>query len=236
MVNNNIRDDSNTSAVINNLYNFGVTQNTYDNKGKKVAKDDSDLNYANKKEFVKNLIDRMSPFCFISYYLSIYNSNNKEIIDFFINNYDNKFDKIFVISNNNDYSDNIFQEIKNKLNLEEVTFENFVLDYRLNNEQFNEIIKNIKPKFRLNNEISKEYQEINLIYDGIIKIKTYHIINSYIISDNNKGVLNQITNNIELDLEFSREQLRYNITNKNKKNNNLENKTKKSRKKRGMII
>ena len=233
LVNNNIRDNSNSNAVINNLYNFGVTQNTYANKGKKIAKDDSDLNYDNKKEFVKNLIDRMSPFCFISHYFSIYNSNNKEVIDFFMNNYDNKFDKIIVISNNNDYSDNIFQEIKNKLNLEGVTFENYVLDYRLNNKQFNEIIKNINPKFQLSNEISKEYKEINLIYDENYIDKNLSYNNSYIISNNNKGVLNQITNNSELDLEFSREQLRYNITFKNKKNNNSENKTKKSRKKKG---
>ena len=175
----------------------------------------------------------MSPFCFISHYFSIYNSNNKEIVDFFMNNYDNKFDKIIVISNNNDYSDNIFQEIKNKLNLEGVTFENYVLDYRLNNKHFNEIIKNINPKFQLSNEISKEYKEINLIYDENYIDKNLSYNNSYIISNNNKGVLNQITNNSELDLEFSREQLRYNITYKNKKNNNSENKMKKSRKKKG---
>ena len=233
LVNNNIRDDSNSNVVINNLYNFGVTQNTYANKGKKISKDDSDLNYDNKKEFVKNLIDRMSPFCFISHYFSIYNSNNKEIVDFFMNNYDNKFDKIIVISNNNDYSDNIFQEIKNKLNLEGVTFENYVLDYRLNNKQFNEIIKNINPKFQLSNDISKEYQEINLIYDENYIDKNLSYNNSYIISNNNKGVLNQITNNSELDLDFSKEQLRYNIASKNKKNNNTENKTKKTRKKKG---
>jgi hypothetical protein len=112
MVNNN------TNPVINNLYNFGITQNTYANKGKKITKDDSDLNYDNKKEFVKNLIDRMSPFCFISHYFSIYNSNNKEIIDFFMNNYDYKYDKIIIVSNKSDYSEIIYQEIKNKLNLE----------------------------------------------------------------------------------------------------------------------
>ena len=228
MVNNN------TNPVINNLYNFGITQNTYANKGKKITKDDSDLNYDNKKEFVKNLIDRMSPFCFISHYFSIYNSNNKEIIDFFMNNYDNKYDKIIIISNNSDCCDRIFQEIKNKLNLEEVTFENYVLDYRINNEQLNEIIKDINPKFKLNNEITKEYREINLIYDENYSDKNLSYNNSYILSNNNKGILNLITNNSELELEFSKEQLRYNIDLKsNKKNNNNESKTRKSKKKKG---
>ena len=228
MVNNN------TNPVINNLYNFGITQNTYANKGKKITKDDSDLNYDNKKEFVKNLIDRMSPFCFISHYFSIYNSNNKEIIDFFMNNYDNKYDKIIIISNNSDCCDRIFQEIKNKLNLEGVTFENYVLDYRINNEQLNEIIKDINPKFKLNNEITKEYREINLIYDENYSDKNLSYNNSYILSNNNKGILNLITNNSELELEFSKEQLRYNIDLKsNKKNNNNECKTRKSKKKKG---
>ena len=228
MVNNN------TNPVINNLYNFGITQNTYANKGKKITKDDSDLNYDNKKEFVKNLIDRMSPFCFISHFFSIYNSNNKEIIDFFMNNYDNKYDKIIIISNNSDCCDRIFQEIKNKLNLEGVTFENYVLDYRINNEQLNEIIKDINPKFKLNNEITKEYREINLIYDEKYSDKNLSYNNSYILSNNNKGILNLITNNSELELEFSKEQLRYNIDLKsNKKNNNNESKTRKSKKKKG---
>ena len=109
MVNNNIRDDSN--ANINNLYNFGTIQNTYANKGKQFIKDDNELNNDIKKEFVKNLIDRMSPFCFISHYFSIYNSNNKEIIDFFMNNYDYKYDKIIIVSNKSDYSEIIYQEI-----------------------------------------------------------------------------------------------------------------------------
>lgn len=231
MVNNN------TNPVINNLYNFGITQNTYANKGKKITKDDSDLNYDNKKDFVKNLIDRMSPFCFISHYFSIYNSNNKEIIDFFMNNYDNKYDKIIIISNNSDCCDRIFQEIKNKLNLEGVTFENYVLDYRINNEQLNEIIKDINPKFKLNNEITKEYREINLIYDENYSDKNLSYNNSYILSNNNKGILNLITNNSELELEFSKEQLRYNIdlksNKKNNNNNNNESKSRKSKKKKG---
>ena len=227
--------NNNTNPVINNLYNFGITQNTYANKGKKITKDDSDLNYDNKKEFVKNLIDRMSPFCFISHYFSIYNSNNKEIIDFFMNNYDNKYDKIIIISNNSDCCDRIFQEIKNKLNLEGVTFENYVLDYRINNEQLNEIIKDINPKFKLNNEITKEYREINLIYDENYSDKNLSYNNSYILSNNNKGILNLITNNSELELEFSKEQLRYNIDLKSNKknNNNNESKSRKSKKKKG---
>ena len=59
MINNNIRDDSN--ANLNNLYNFGTTQNTYANKGKKFIKDDNELNNDIKKEFVKNLIFYFSP-------------------------------------------------------------------------------------------------------------------------------------------------------------------------------
>ena len=82
-----------------------------------------------------------------------------------MNNYDYKYDKIIIVSNKSDYSEIIYQEIKNKLNLEGVTFENYVLDYRLNNEKFNEIIKYINPKFQLSNEITKEYKEINLIHD-----------------------------------------------------------------------
>ena len=232
MVNNNIRDDSN--ANINNLYNFGTIQNTYANKGKQFIKDDNELNNDIKKEFVKNLIDRMSPFCFISHYFSIYNSNNKEIIDFFMNNYDYKYDKIIIVSNKSDYSEIIYQEIKNKLNLEGVTFENYVLDYRLNNEKFNEIIKYINPKFQLINEITKEYKEINLINDENYIDKNLSYNNSYFLSNDNKGILNQIINNSELDLDFSKEQLRYNITSKNKKNNNIENKQKRSRKKKGI--
>jgi hypothetical protein len=201
MVNNNIRDDSN--ANINNLYNFGTIQNTYANKGKQFIKDDNELNNDIKKEFVKNLIDRMSPFCFISHYFNIYNSNNKEIIDFFMNNYDYKYDKIIIVSNKSDYSEIIYQEIKNKLNLEGVTFENYVLDYRLNNEKFNEIIKYINPKFQLSNEITKEYKEINLIHDKNYIDKNLSYNNSYILSNDNKGILNQIINNSELDLDFS---------------------------------
>ena len=150
-----------------------------------------------------------------------------------MNNYDYKYDKIIIISNNSDYSENIFQEIQNKLNLEGVTFENYVLDYRLNNEKLNEIIKYINPKFQLSNEITKEYKEINLIYDVTYIDKNLSYNNSYMLSNNNKGILNQITNNSELDLDFSKEQLRYNIASKNKKNNNTENKSKKTRKKKG---
>ena len=57
------------------------------------------------------------------------------------------------------------------------------------------------------------------------------------LSNNNKGILNQITNNSELDLEITKEQLRYNIILINKKDSNFEsgseNKSKKGRKKKG---
>ena len=235
MINNNIRDDS----IVNNaiLNNFGITQNTYVNKkGRKTGKDD-DSNSDIKKEFVKNLIDRTSPFCFISHYFSIYNSNNKEIIDFFMNNYDNKSDKIIIVSNNSDYSESIFKEITNKLNLNGVNFENYVLDYRLNSENLNKIIQEINPKFQLSNDITEDYKEINLVSDGIYIDKNLSYNNSYLLSSNNKGILNQITNNSELDLDIIKEQLRYNIILTNKKDSNFvsgsEHKSKKGRKKKG---
>ena len=235
MINNNIRDDS----IVNNaiLNNFGITQNTYVNKkGRKTGKDD-DSNSDIKKEFVKNLIDRTSPFCFISHYFSIYNSNNKEIIDFFMNNYDNKSDKIIIVSNNSDYSESIFKEITNKLNLNGVNFENYVLDYRLNSENLNKIVQEINPKFQLSNDITEDYKEINLVSDGIYIDKNLSYNNSYLLSNNNKGILNQITNNSELDLDIIKEQLRYNIILTNKKDSNFvsgsEHKSKKGRKKKG---
>ena len=235
MINNNIRDDS----IVNNaiLNNFGITQNTYVNKkGRKTGKDD-DSNSDIKKEFVKNLIDRTSPFCFISHYFSIYNSNNKEIIDFFMNNYDNKSDKIIIVSNNSDYSESIFKEITNKLNLNGVNFENYVLDYRLNSENLNKIIQEINPKFQLSNDITEDYKEINLISDDIYIDKNLSYNNSYLLSNNNKGILNQITNNSELDLDITKEQLRYNIILTNKKDSNFvsgsEHKSKKGKKKKG---
>ena len=235
MINNNIRDDS----IVNNaiLNNFGITQNTYVNKkGRKTGKDD-DSNSDIKKEFVKNLIDRTSPFCFISHYFSIYNSNNKEIIDFFMNNYDNKSDKIIIVSNNSDYSESIFKEITNKLSLNGVNFENYVLDYRLNSENLNKIVQEINPKFQLSNDITEDYKEINLISDDIYIDKNLSYNNSYLLSNNNKGILNQITNNSELDLDITKEQLRYNIILTNKKDSNFvsgsEHKSKKEKKKKG---
>ena len=240
MINNNLRDDSNiNNPAFNNLYNFGMNQNTYVNKnGRKAVKDDSESNSDIKKEFVKYLIDRMSPFCFISHYFNTYNSNNKEIIDFFMNNYDNKFDKIIIVSNNSEYNEKIFLEIKNNLNLNGATFENYVLDYRLNTENLNKIINDINPKFQLNNIIDGEYKEIDLMYEKTYIDKNLSYNNCYLLSKNNKEILNQLSNNSEIDLEFSKEQLRYNIILKNQKNcknniNETESKSKKGRKKKG---
>ena len=240
MINNNLRDDSNiNNPAFNNLYNFGMNQNTYVNKnGRKAVKDDSESNSEIKKEFVKYLIDRMSPFYFISHYFNIYNSNNKEIIDFFMNNYDNKFDKIIIVSNNSDHNEKIFLKIKNNLNLNGATFENYVLDYRLNIENLNKIINYINPKFQLNNIIDGEYKEINLMYEKTYIDKNLSYNNCYLLSKKNKENVNQLSNNSELDLEFSNEQLRYNIILKNQKNcknniNETESKSKKGRKKKG---
>lgn len=240
MINNNFRDDSNiNNPAFNNLYNFGMIQNTYVNKnGRKAIKDDSESNSEIKKEFVKYLIDRMSPFCFITHYFNTYFSNNKEIIDFFMNNYDNKFDKIIIVSNNSEYNEKIFLEIKNNLNLNGVTFENYVLDYRINTENLNKIINDINPKFQLESNITGEYKEINLMYNQTFIDKNLSYNNCYLLSNNDKDILNQLSNNSELDLEFSKEQLRYNITLKKQKNckniiNETESKSKKGRKKKG---
>ena len=237
MINNNIRDDSNMNSIaFNNLYNFGITQNTYVNKkSRKVAKDDNDINSDIKKDFVKNLIDKNCPFYFISHLFSLYNSNNKDIINFFMNNYDNKYDKIILVSNKSDFNNDIFTEVKNKLNLNGVFFDNYVLDYRLNSENLKDLIQNINPKFQLINEIADEFEKINLIYNDAYIDKNLFYKNSYLLSNNNKGILNQLTNNSELNLDFSKEQLRYNII-LNNENNNInaqENKTKKGRKKKG---
>ena len=236
MINNNIRDDSNMNSIaFNNLYNFGITQNTYVNKkARKVAKDDNDTNSDIKKDFVKNLIDKNCPFYFISHLFNLYNINNKDIINFFMNNYDNKYDKIILISNKSDFNNDIFTEVKNKLNLNGVFFDNYVLDYRLNSENLKDLIQNINPKFQLINEITDEFNEINLIYDDTYIDKNLFYKNSYLLSNNNKGILNQLTNNSELNLDFSKEQLRYNIilTNENNNINTQENKTKKGRKKK----
>ena len=238
MINNNIRDDANMNNIaLNNLYNFGITQNTYVNKkSTKVSKVDNETDSEIKQEFVKNLIDKNFPFCFISHYFNLYNSNSKDIINFFMNNYDNKYDKIIIVSNGSDFSDEIYLEMQKKLNLNGVIFENYVLDYRLNSDNLNKLIKEINSKFQLNNEIIDEYKEINLIFNDTYMDKYLSYKNSYLLSSNNKGILNQLKNNTELNLDFSKEQLRYNISTDNKKNNNTiigtENKTKKGRKKK----
>ena len=239
MINNNIRDDANMNNIpLNNLYNFGITQNTYVNKkSRKMAKDDNETDSEIKQLFVKNLIDKNFPFCFISHFFNLYNSNSKEIINFFMNNYDNKYDKIIIVSNGSDFSDEIYLEIQKKLNLNGVIFENYVLDYRLNNDNLNILIKEINPKFQLNNEIKDEYKEINLLCNETYIDKYLSYKNSYLLSNNSKGVLNKLRNNTELNFDFSKEQLRYNIIVDSKKNNNIingpENKSKKGRKKKG---
>ena len=239
MINDNIRDDVNMNNIaFNNLYNSRITQNTYVNKNsRKVARDDNETNSEIKKEFVKNLIDKNSPFCFISHYFGLYNSINKDIIDFFMNNYDNKYDKIIIVTNDSNYCDELFLEIKKKLNLNGVVFENYVLDYRLDSDISKKLIQEINPRFQLSNEESDEYKEINLAYNDTYIDKNLSYKNSYLLSNNSKGILKQIKNNSELNLDFSKEQLRYNIILDNKKNNFVintsENKTKKGRKKKG---
>ena len=240
ITNNNIRDNSKSNEIFfNNIYNSGINQNTYYKKNIIMGNDDNNTSYEYNKEFINGLIDRSSPFCFISHYFNIYSSNNQSIYDFFLNNYDIKYDKIIIVSNNGDYNKGIFNEIKNKLNSENIVFENFILDYRLNNEKYNQLIEDINPKSQLNNQIMNKFHEINLIYnDDNINSNNNNIIsydNCYLLS--NKGILNQLKNFSELNLDFGKEQLRYNITLDNKKNNininnNNENKSKKNKKKK----
>jgi hypothetical protein len=107
----------------------------------------------------------------------------------------------------------------------------------LNSENLNKIIQEINPKFQLSNDITEDYKEINLISNDIYIDKNLSYNNSYLLSNNNKGILNQITNNSELDLDITKEQLRYNIILTNKKDSNFvsgsEHKSKKGRKKKG---
>ena len=241
IINNNIRDNANINDnFINNMYNSGINQNTYYNKNNRKSKKENENNSENNKEFINGLIDRLSPFCFISHYFSIYSSNNQNIYDFFMNNYDNKYDKIIIISNNSDYNNGVFNEIKNKLNSSNIIFENYILDYRLDTDKFNQLIKIINPKIQLDEKIINQFQEINILE----KENSIFYDNCYLLSNNNKGFLNQLTNYSELNLDFLKEQLRYNITLDNKKNNikinnnkdnnnNSENKNKKNKKKKG---
>jgi hypothetical protein len=235
ITNNNIRDNSNASDFLfnSNLYNSGINQNTYYNKiNRKINKDENDLQYENNKDFINGLIDRLSPFCFITHYFSIYSSNNRNIYDFFMNNYDIKYDKVIIVTNDSNYSNSIFNEIKKNIELAiNIKFENYVLDYRLDADKYSQLIKNINPKIQLNNQIMNQFQEID-INSGDISYD-----NCYLSSNNNKGILNHLNNYSELNMDFHKEQLRYNITLDNKKNNIINNssgnKNKKNKKKRG---
>ena len=235
ITNNNIRDNSNANDFLfnSNLYNSGINQNTYYNKiNRKINKEENDLKYENNKDFINGLIDRLSPFCFITHYFSIYSSNNRNIYDFFMNNYDIKYDKVIIVTNDSNYSNSIFNEIKKNIELAiNIKFENYVLDYRLDSDKYSQLIKNINPKIQLNNQIMNQFQEID-INSGDISYD-----NCYLSSNNSKGILNHLNNYSELNMDFHKEQLRYNITLDNKKNNIINNssgnKNKKNKKKRG---
>ena len=238
VTNDNIRDNANINNIyFNNIFNNGINQNTYYNKNnRKLKKDDNDSNYNNNKEFVNGLIDRLSPFCFISHYFSIYSSNNQNIYDFFMNNYDSKYDKIIIVSNNSDCCNSIFNEIKNKLYSVDTKFENYVLDYRLDMEKFNQLIKTINPKVQLDNTKFNQYQEINIYSNNTNNDNNISYDNCYLLSNNSQGIIDQLINYSELNLDFSKEQLRYNVTLDNKKNEikiNNDNKNKKNKKNKG---
>ena len=235
ITNNNIRDNSiNSDMLFNNMFNSGINQNTYYNKKNRIAsQNDKDNNYENNKEFINGLIDRLSPFCFISHYFATYSTNNMSVFDFFMNNYDIKYDKIIIISNNSNFSTSIYNEIKNKLNTTNINFENYVLDYRIDPESLKKLIKIINPKVELDNQIVDQYKEINIISnDNSLDDNIISYDNCYLLSNNNKGIKNQLVNYSELSLDFNKEQLRYNITLDNKNSVNNENKNKKNKKKK----
>jgi len=235
ITNNNIRDNSiNSDMLFNNMFNSGINQNTYYNKKNRIAsQNDKDNNYENNKEFINGLIDRLSPFCFISHYFATYSTNNMSVFDFFMNNYDIKYDKIIIISNNSNFSTSIYNEIKNKLNTTNINFENYVLDYRIDPESLKKLIKIINPKVELDNQIVDQYKEINIISnDNSLDDNIISYDNCYLLSNNNKGIKNQLVNYSELSLDFNKEQLRYNITLDSKNSVNNENKNKKNKKKK----
>ena len=115
----------------------------------------------------------------------------------------------------------MFNEIKNKFNSNNITIENYVLDYRLSKDKLNSLIKEISPKNILDNKITNKYQEINILQkegsNGNDNAISYD--NCYLLSNNTKGILDTLINYSELNLDFSKEQLRYNITLDSKKNN-----------------
>jgi len=235
ITNNNIRDNSiNSDMLFNNMFNSGINQNTYYNKKNRIAsQNDKDNNYENNKEFINGLIDRLSPFCFISHYFATYSTNNMSVFDFFMNNYDIKYDKIIIVSNNSNFSTSIYNEIKNKLNTTNINFENYVLDYRIDPESLKKLIKIINPKVELDNQIVDQYKEINIISnDNSLDDNIISYDNCYLLSNNNKGIKNQLVNYSELSLDFNKEQLRYNITLDSKNSVNNENKNKKNKKKK----
>ena len=63
-----------------------------------------------------------------------------------MNNYDIKYDKIIIVSNDSNFTTSIYNEIKNRLNTTNINYENFVLDYRLDPESNKKLIRIINPK------------------------------------------------------------------------------------------
>lgn len=235
ITNNNIRDNSmNDQMLFNNIFNSGINQNTYYNKKNRISnQNDKDNNYENNKEFINGLIDRLSPFCFISHYFTTYSANNISVFDFFMNNYDIKYDKIIIVSNNSNFSASIYNEIKNRLNATNINYENYVLDYRIDPESYKKLIRVINPKIELDNKIVNQYKEINIIYnDNSLSNNIISYDNCYLLSNNIKGIKSQLVNYSELSLDFNKEQLRYNITIDSKNSVNNENKNKKNKKKK----
>ena len=235
ITNNNIRDNTmNNEMLFNNIFNSGINQNTYYNKKNRISnQNDKDNNYENNKEFINGLIDRLSPFCFISHYFATYSTNNMSVFDFFMNNYDIKYDKIIIVSNNSNFSTSIYNEIKNRLNTTNINYENYVLDYRIDPESYKKLLRIINPKVELDNKIVNQYKEINIINnDNLLNNNIISYDNCYLLSNNVKGIKNQLVNYSELSLDFNKEQLRYNITLDNKNSINTENKNKKNKKKK----
>ena len=58
-----------------------------------------------------------------------------------MNNYDIKYDKIIIVSNDSNFTTSIYNEIKNRLNTTNINYENYVLDYRLDPESNKKLIE-----------------------------------------------------------------------------------------------
>ena len=215
----------NSFVIYNDVIQFKEEFIKYNNTN--VKTNNIDNNSFNKSS-AYNLLHQQIPFCFIANKFSIFSKDSQNTIDFFMNNYDPKNDKIIVISNNSSTSSNTFNGIVEKINkihhnanVKQINTDIFIFDYRLNNKQYLDIITQLNPKNILDNQSKDKYIEINLNSSNLV------YTNCYLLSKEPKGILSKINNNQVLNINITNEQLRYNIT-----LDNNENKNKKLRKKK----